>query len=105
MNPLPEVAQACKKANGSKACGANFLLANTDACSVITCEACMKASGEATPFCVVCRRTTRGQERLFPGKEGTDHAQCPGLMRQHATDPSAIGAYDLCTCPEAAAGR
>jgi len=83
------------------ACLSYLTLQSTRACSIITCDACLRQSGMATRFCVVCRRTHRGEDQLFPGKERFNHDECVRTMRDFAHHPEDAGCFELCECKEA----
>jgi hypothetical protein len=82
------------------ACGDRTTLVSTAECSIHTCRECLKASGEATRSCVVCRKTSRGDTVLFPGKPGSDHTRCVEILRAHVADPGEVGHFDVCACPD-----
>jgi hypothetical protein len=75
-----------------------YSLKGTGQCSILTCHRCLERSGAATRFCVVCRRTSRGEELLYPGKERFDHGHCTAAMREFADHPEDAGCFDLCDC-------
>ncbi len=81
------------------ACLRNYAPPNTNSCATITCRNCLDHSGEATRFCIVCRRTTRGKAILYPGKPALDHSACSATMKLQVGDPGTVGSFDLCTCP------